>query len=262
MKIFFSPRLFRNWPLSGTTLFLSTVIHFVIFLVLPNLTEQRELDRTTRDLKFLLEELFTTDEKVNIPSDLKSDRFLNQPRFHRGQPALESEKETPLPPPVTEIPNTNPLPPWIISPRLEQKTINQPSSSKNEPSNKQLSPEKAQVILKELEKEFSLQTISDKNSSRRAGPDKKYIEKVHDLIQAKYFVPPKAKTEKMFGRVVLQLTISTDGTIKKITFLERSDFPLLDRAAHTAVENAAPFPNIKDKVDLKELVFIVPFLFE
>ncbi|MFC1525151.1 TonB family protein, partial [Planctomycetota bacterium] len=103
----------------------------------------------------------------------------------------------------------------------------------------------------------SLKEISSRGENKRTYSPR-YLDQIRERIKAQYFVPDRAKWEKMRGTVVLQVTVSTQGEIKKLTFVNHSDFPLLDMAARGTVQHAAPFPDISHLVDFKELKFIVP----
>ncbi len=277
LRPIFNMKIF-SLPLLAITLLVSVIAHIFIFSFMPDFASRKKADLTMRDLKFLLEEVVLMDESGRT---LRPDLLPEEPLAPVPlKTDIAGNSRSPFPPKDgsasgTETPETSTAtapdlaPPWEVSPRLNagpntgSNSASTQSVKKNEPdSSRALSLEEARAKLKELEKELSLKTISRRTHSKQLSPSVRYVEQVRDRIQAQYFVPAKAQTQRMTGRVVLQLTIASTGEIKKLIFLEHSDFPVLDMAAHAAIESAAPFPNINNKVDLKKIVFNVPFVFE
>lgn len=100
--------------------------------------------------------------------------------------------------------------------------------------------------------------VFDLDRPDREGPRKRYVDQVRDKISAQYFMPEAAKRQSMHGTVRIQAEVRRDGTIAKITYLERSDFPVLDAAAKLAVQRAAPFPSLEGVVDFETIRINIP----
>lgn len=239
------------------TILFSLMLHIIVLLVIPKFGSGAEYEPTLRDLRFFLEEMSVIKEDALTPTERDEIEGL----FLEGPPDNF----------VTPASTTKSIKPGVISPRLDRSVladyINREKAKESQDKEpKQLTKEELKMILKQLEKDMELRVLAG-DSYRRiptqsVGTKKRYIDIVRDQIEEQYFIPPKARVHKMRGSVVLKMTVSARGEINKLIFLEHSDFPILDMAAKAAIERAAPFPDISDKVDLDYLDIIVPFVFK
>jgi protein TonB len=74
---------------------------------------------------------------------------------------------------------------------------------------------------------------------------------------------PKSNGESLYGRVVLILTIKSNGTLEEVEVASRSGIPALDKHAVKVARAVAPFeafsPEISKVAD--RLVFVFPFAY-
>lgn len=239
--------------LLGKTVLFSLMFHVIVFLVVPEFSSSEEYKPTLRDLRFFIEEIAVLKDDVRTPTGRDEIEDL----FSEGPPDNF----------VTPASTIKSIEPGVISPRLDRSGLagyinkERPEESRDKVS-KQVTKGKLEIILKRLEEDMELKALAGDPYGRGRVLKKRYIDIVRDQIEKQYFVPSKARIHKMRGSVVLKMTVSARGEIKKLIFLEHSDFPVLDMAAKAAIERAAPFPDISDKVDLDHFDIIVPFVFK
>jgi TonB family protein len=242
-------------PLLTKTFILSLIAHIIIISLIPGFIGNARSELTARDIKFFIDNILS-DEKVSLgnplpnkqtePSLLKPDTASPFPKYEIPQPLNSGTNNY-------GWVNNTPTAPADTS--YTTRDTNKNPSIK--PKTTKLSAIEAQKILQQLENELSLKEISDQRDKNRSNSFK-YLDIFREQIKAQYFIPNEAKWQKMKGLVLIQVTVSTRGDIKDISFVTHSDFPILDMAARGTIERAAPFPNIENSLDLKELKFIVP----
>lgn len=104
------------------------------------------------------------------------------------------------------------------------------------------------------------------------GPDGKYIDyspyvsEVHKKVQKNWKVPSRRKIEILAkGQkdllVQAAVTVSNDGSIKKIIILKSSKIKILDDNAIGAIKNSAPFEKFPDNFFNDEIVITLNFNF-
>lgn len=71
---------------------------------------------------------------------------------------------------------------------------------------------------------------------------KSYSARVKSIIARRKVYPASARLTGIEGRVVIRLTISSSGSLLKVSVVKSSSYPVLDNAALQAVRSAAPFP--------------------
>lgn len=71
-------------------------------------------------------------------------------------------------------------------------------------------------------------------------------QKVEEVGNANY--PDKARQQKLSGSLVLDVALNPNGTIRKVTIVKPSPYPLLDEAALRIVHLAAPFDPFPEEI--------------
>jgi len=90
------------------------------------------------------------------------------------------------------------------------------------------------------------------------GPGDDYLERVRRWIRKFKTYPEAAIEQKQEGRVVLSIGISRDGTVRQVSIVKSSGFPLLDEAAEKMVHAASPVPPMPPRYPGDAGVFDMP----
>jgi len=246
-------------------LFISLFLHLLIFFVSPLRGANQSLGYTERDLSFFMEEVVPTNYNLKALSELFKTTTSDEippPTPPVSQPENKSPTEPTLP--------SEPSKPYELTPVFQARSEpalageskgggdkNQGAGGKTTP--RPLTLEEARAKVKEIEQELENKQLTP--SAKSQVNRKTYVELVHERIQANYFIPDTARHEKMKGKVLVRMEVSTKGEILSAEVVKYCDFPILNLAALATVKAAAPFPDISDKVDFKSLTILVPFIY-
>lgn len=74
--------------------------------------------------------------------------------------------------------------------------------------------------------------------------------KIRELIERAKTYPALAKKRKQEGTVVTEFSINTKGLPENIRVVTSSGFSLLDSAARDTIVKAAPFPPVRDRIEV------------
>jgi TonB family protein len=74
--------------------------------------------------------------------------------------------------------------------------------------------------------------------------------KIRELIERAKTYPALAKKRKQEGTVVTEFSINTQGLPENIRVVKSSGFSLLDAAARDTILKAAPFPPVRDRIEI------------
>lgn len=75
---------------------------------------------------------------------------------------------------------------------------------------------------------------------------RQWVKKVEEVGNLNY--PDEARERNLTGRLILEVTIRPDGSVREIETLRSSQHPALDQAAERIVDLAGPFAAVPDKV--------------
>lgn len=233
------------------TLGLSVVIHIIILLVLPSITFSKSYGYTSRDISFLINQFSPSDKdiKINEKESLPPQKENVTPVNKEGNPSLKTSESLKSTDKEIEIPP--------LSINKESKTEKEPEQTSREST-----LDEAKERMRLLEEYYKKNNITPEKRISQLERNKSYITKVREQIQAKYFIPEEAKRQKLTGKVTIKMKVSSKGEILNSEVFKHSDYPILDMAALSAVQSAAPFPNIADQIDRKYLVIIIPFIYQ
>lgn len=240
-------------------LIISVAVHLVVLIILPASSFSKSYQYTSRDLDFIFEELRaqTNSLKTDKPELPRSATSNEPPKTIAAKP-----EETPPQTQPEEQTNTKES---IAVMSEEIKAIEpkeEPPAKPEETVHSTLTTEQAQQKLKELEEFYDRCNLTPELRLRLAEENKPYLKRVHEQIQAKYFVPEEAKRQKLSGKVTVKIKVSSKGEILDAEITKHSDFPVLDMAALETVKAAAPFPDISKKVDMESLTIVIPFIYQ
>lgn len=88
-----------------------------------------------------------------------------------------------------------------------------------------------------------------------------YISRLSSWTANHVEYPNMAINRNQEGTVRLTVTLSRDGRVRDIQFMERSDHRLLNQAAEAAVRRASPFPSVPDEISGEVFLFTAPVVF-
>jgi len=83
-----------------------------------------------------------------------------------------------------------------------------------------------------------------------AGGNASLSAKIRELIERAKTYPALAKKRKQEGTVVTEFSINTKGLPENIRLVRSSGFSLLDSAARDTILRAAPFPPVRDRIEI------------
>ncbi len=199
------------------------------------------------------------------------------------QPTPEAETEEPAPPePIKD--KTPPVPEKTIEAPKEptpvaetvQAVVEQDNTAAtivatSEPEVEPPTPEKevpaepAKVAPETAKPSAALQratgTSSDRSAGGKQGNSKDYFAELMAWLNQHKRYPREAKKEKQQGIVELQFTLLKDGTIIASSIKKGSGFALLDEAALTMLEKAAPLPPLPESMNREQITLVIPIEF-
>jgi periplasmic protein TonB len=165
--------------------------------------------------------------------------------------------EQPPPPPPQEI-KPDELRDVIAS---DASTIEQEVVKTEEPPPLEPPPPAPQVVqVKEQPEQVAVLTQQSSGDAKTGGDAKAfglYLGQINEHVQ-KAKVNPRSHRA---GTVVMRFTIGLNGQLLSKEVARSSGSKILDEAATTALDRAAPFPPIPPEVSIKPLAFTQPFKF-
>ncbi|MCX8092864.1 MAG: energy transducer TonB [Candidatus Goldbacteria bacterium] len=81
-------------------------------------------------------------------------------------------------------------------------------------------------------------------------------------IQENKKYPYQARKENIEGVVEIQFSISGDGMLKNINIIKSSGFTILDEEAIATIKRAAPYPEIKNRLNINNLQLQVKLIYK
>ncbi|MBK1644224.1 hypothetical protein CKO25_06060 [Thiocapsa imhoffii] len=198
----------------------------------------REQDRSTIDQV----------EPLPAPSEIQSARTLTEREL-----AIDLEATAP-----TETPAPDPDPPTSRSPVIDAAQILASRDQALDALTSRLDQSDDGALGRARRKSVSANT----REFRYASYLEAWARKVERIGNLNY--PQAAREQRMFGTLVLQVAVRSDGSVEQIRVVRSSGFELLDEAAIRIVELAAPFapfpPDIAAETDVLDIVRTWRFL--
>lgn len=89
--------------------------------------------------------------------------------------------------------------------------------------------------------------------------NKDYKKYVLSRIAVKKTYPYEARSKGIEGKIKIELTINTNGSLNNINILSKGESELLVNACLSAIKKAAPFKKMKDGMSAMTVIFVMDF---
>ena len=89
-----------------------------------------------------------------------------------------------------------------------------------------------------------------------------YLSHLRQKINDTWMYPEIAKKNKIEGEITLCFTLKGDGSLLDIIIISSSGQAVLDQASISAIDNAAPFNPLPEKLNLSKLNVISTFIYQ
>ena len=90
----------------------------------------------------------------------------------------------------------------------------------------------------------------------------KYLNSLQLLIASAKQYPESARKFGMEGKATVQFIVMSNGEVKDIQFISKTNYPILNEEAINAVKRAAPFSGFPDDIGKPFLEIVLPFRFK
>ena len=90
----------------------------------------------------------------------------------------------------------------------------------------------------------------------------RYLKTLQLLIASAKNYPESARNLGMEGKATIQFIVMSNGEVKDIKFISKTNYPILNEEAINAVKRAAPFSSFPDDIGKPFLKIILPFRFK
>lgn len=253
----------------GLTIFLALAFHALIILGVGFEFEDEQPSETTRTLDVTLVSR-KTEEAPQDPDYLAQENQRGggntQERVRPTQPeAQPSENERPAPSQVTRAP-ASPNEPQPARAQVvtrgdsEPKAVDRPeapqTAERPEPDAAQLMRLGKEIAHLEARIDATQRAYSSKPKAKflyantRKFDEALYLnawtQKVERIGNLNY--PDQARRQALSGRLLMEVILHPDGSVRDIRVLESSNEPVLDEAARQIVRLAAPFAEVPAEV--------------
>lgn len=88
-----------------------------------------------------------------------------------------------------------------------------------------------------------------------------YLDSISQKIRKKKRYPRKARRAGWEGIVVVEAVILASGEVSSLRTIEPSKYPVLEKAAGNAIENAQPFPKFPEELNRDSIIVAIPIHF-
>lgn len=226
----------------------------------PELTAARRAPapETFREPQLALAAKPVRPDEINQPEPAQSVRRIapedlqelsDRPSGPIARPKAPDTSREPLPPQALKSPEPN----LLREPGIE--TTRQPQSP--EPIAEQ-APETIEVIAQPQQIVIVRELSSgQEKSGGDATQTGLYLGRINEQVQRAKVNPRSSMT----GTTIVKFTVGLDGRLVSKEVTQSSGFPVLDDAAITALDRAAPFPPIPPDVSRTPMTFSQPFRF-
>ena len=116
--------------------------------------------------------------------------------------------------------------------------------------------------LKETIQEKSLYSSKTKKSKKDKNDLKVWSSKILQEINSNINYPVLALQNQISGKVIVQLSITNKGILKKLSLIQSSGFDILDNEVLRAVSNSGHYPSAPLSLSKKQYSFKLPIKFE
>jgi protein TonB len=196
----------------------------------------------------------------------KPDFVVPQPEL-RPQPNAEPRLENRPEPKVEPRPEPQPVPPPRIEPKVEVAPDVKPVPREVAPPVVQQSREPSETtptVSRPVPAPTAVQPPAQPkvDESRERSLKDQYQQMISARIKQYEEYPPIARRRHWEGTTVIQLTLTPEGKVSRVTVLEKSGYDVLDEAAVRMIQKASPLPLPPEGLRGRELTVQVPIKFK
>ena len=241
------------------TLFIATALHALLILGVS--FDAFDLDPTdqdapTLDITVVSRQNTKPPEEYDYLAETSQDGGGNT--TEKVQPQQETVEQAPPPAPPQE---STPEPTKVLTVDNSSEKVREPEKPKPDEQTKTTSA--AELINRSMEMLTLNQQINQKLQAYSSAPKSKFISartkeykyasymrdwvaKVERVGELNY--PDEARRQNLSGKLIVQVAVYPDGSVREITIRQPSGYKILDDAAVRIVKLAAPFAPFPDDI--------------
>lgn len=241
------------------TLFLATALHALVILGISFDFFDRDNDEQnvpTLDITVVNRQETKPPEEYDYLAETSQDGAGNTE--DKVQPQQESVAQTPPPAPPVE---STPTPTQVMTADTSTRKI--PKSEQPKPDEKREVTSAAELINRSMEMLTLNQQINQTLQAYSKTPKSKFISaRTKEFKYASYMrdwvakvervgelnYPDAARRENLSGKLIVQVAVYPDGSVREITIRKPSGYKILDDAAVRIVKLAAPFAPFPESI--------------
>lgn len=241
------------------TLFLATALHALVILGISFDVFDRDNDEQnapTLDITVVNRQDTKPPEEYDYLAETSQDGAGNTE--DKVQPQQESVAQTPPPAPPVE---TTPTPTQVMTADTSARKIQK--SEEHKPDEKSEVTSAAELINRSMEMLTLNQQINQTLQAYSKTPKSKFISaRTKEFKYASYMrdwvskvervgelnYPDAARRQNLSGKLIVQVAVYPDGSVREITIRKPSGYKILDDAAVRIVKLAAPFAPFPESI--------------
>jgi len=241
------------------TLFLATALHALVILGISFDVFDRDNDEQnvpTLDITVVNRQDTKPPEEYDYLAETSQDGAGNTE--DKVQPQQESLAQTPPPAPPVE---STPTPTQVMTADISARKIQKPEEPK--PDEKSEVTSAAELINRSMEMLTLNQQINQTLQAYSKTPKSKFISaRTKEFKYASYMrdwvakvervgelnYPDAARRQNLSGKLIVQVAVYPDGSVREITIRKPSGYKILDDAAVRIVKLAAPFAPFPESI--------------
>ena len=241
------------------TLFIAAALHALVILgVSFDAFDHNPVDQNapTLDITVVGRQDSKPPEEYDYLAETSQDGAGNT--IEKIQPQQETAEQAPPPPPPQE---STPESTKVLTANISSEKVQQPEKTRDEEQNKTSSA--TELINRSMEMLTLNQQINQTLQAYSSAPKSKFISartkeykyasymrdwvaKVERVGELNY--PDEARRQNLSGKLIVQVAVYPDGSVREITIRQPSGYKILDDAAVRIVKLAAPFAPFPDDI--------------
>jgi protein TonB len=241
------------------TLFIATALHALVILGVSFDAfdhDPADQDAPTLDITVVNQQNTKPPEEYDYLAETSQDGGGNT--MEKVQPQQETVEQAPPPAPPQE---SAPEPTKVLTADTSSEKVQEPEKPKPDEQTKATSA--AELINRSMEMLTLNQQINQTLQAYSSAPKSKFISartkeykyasymrdwvaKVERVGELNY--PDEARRQNLSGKLIVQVAVYPDGSVREITIRQPSGYKILDDAAVRIVKLAAPFAPFPDDI--------------
>jgi len=241
------------------TLFIATALHALVILGISFEafdSKPEDTSTPTLDITVVNRQDTTPPEEFDYLADASQEGAGNTEE--KVQPQQQTAEQAPPPTPVREVP---PAPAQVLTADIASEKVRDQETPKPE---EKAEPASAEALISRSMEMLTLnQQINQNLQAYSKAPKSKFISaRTKEFKYASYMrdwvakvervgelnYPDAARRRNLSGKLIVQVAIYPDGTVREITIRQPSGHKILDDAAVRIVKLAAPFAPFPDDI--------------